>query len=186
MCCKVFPLPILDKAENQWCEFLSPAGCAIHDHGQPEVCRQYACYWLEHEETPEVYRPDRIGVVVTESGSVSVGGEVLLVFVLNQSEPEACRAPLTRAMIDGMVARGWVLLLVHGPDMQMAYDRRRYASISEAEIEVAFRYERSQDAEELKCLGAVEENYRPLTRAEAEATIRDRPCPECKRSESGT
>ena len=79
--------------------------------------------------------------------------------------------------MDSMAASGWVLLVVYGPDMHIAYDRSRYASISEAEIEVAFRYERSQDAEELKCLGAVKEDYRPLTWAEAEATIRDRPCP---------
>jgi Fe-S-cluster containining protein len=170
MCGKVFPLPILDKPENQWCKFLSPSGCVIHDHGQPEVCRQYACYWLEHEEMPEEYRPDRIGVVVTESGSVCVAGEVLPVFVLNQSEPGACRAPQAQALIDSMVARGWVLLLICDSDMQIAYDRSRYAAISEAEIEVAFRYERSQDAEELKGLGAVNEDYRPLTWAEAEAT----------------
>ena len=175
MCCKVFPLPILDKPENQWCQFLSPAGCALHEHGQPEVCRQYACYWLEHEDMPDACRPDRIGVVATECGSVSVAGQVLPIFVLTQSEPEACRAPAPQAWIERMVAGGYVLLLVCGPDMEMAYDRGRYAAISAAEIEVAFRYERSQDAEELKSLGAVSEDYRPLTRAEAEATLRDRP-----------
>jgi len=178
LCCKVFPLPVLDKAENQWCKFLSPSGCAIHDHGQPEVCRQYACHWLEHEEMPEGCRPDRIGVVVTEAGSVSVAGDVLPVFVLNQSESGAWRAPQVQALMDGMVAGGRVLLLIYGPDMQIAYDRSRYASISEAEIEVAFRYARSQDAEELQGLGAVNEDYRPLTWAEAEATMRDRQSPE--------
>ncbi len=178
MCCKVFPLPILDKPENQWCKFLSPAGCAIHDRGQPEVCGQYACYWLEHEEMPEEHRPDRIGVVVTESGSVNVGGEVLPVFVLNQSEAGACRAPQAQALIGSMAASGRVMLLVYGSDMHIVYDRSRYASVSEAEIEVAFRYQRSQDAEELKGLGAVNEDYRPLTWAEAEAAVRDRPCPE--------
>jgi hypothetical protein len=168
MCCKVFPLPILGKAENQWCGFLSPSGCGIHGHGQPEVCRQYACYWLEHEEMAEPCRPDRIGVVATESGSVSVAGELLPILVLNQSEPGACQAPRVQTWIDRMTANGWVLLLIYGPDMQIAYDRNRYPSISEAEIEVAFRYERSQDAEELKGLGAVNDDYRPLTRAEAE------------------
>ena len=175
LCCKIFPLPILGKAGNQWCRFVSPAGCSIHDHGQPEVCRQYACFWLDHEEIAEEYRPDRIGVVVTECGSVNVAGEILPVFVLNQSEPEACRAPSVQALMGSMVARGWVLLVVCGPDMHIAYDRSRYASISESQIEVAFRYERSQDAEELKCLGAVDEDYRPLTWAEAEATSQDRP-----------
>jgi hypothetical protein len=127
---------------------------------------------------PEEHRPDRIGVVVTESGSVNVAGDVLPVFVLNQSEPEACRAPRVQALMDSMVASGRVLLLIYGPDMQITYDRSRYASISEVEIEVAFRYERCQDAEELKGLGAVNEDYRPLTWAEAQATLRDRPRPE--------
>ena len=175
MCCNIFPLPILGKAENEWCRFVSPSGCAIHDRGQPEVCRQYACYWLEHDEVPEECRPDRIGVIVTECGSVSVAAEVLPVFVLNQSEPDSCGAPSAQALMGSMVGRGWALLVVHGPDMHIVYDRSRYASISEAEIEVAFRYERSQDAGELKCLGAVNDDYRPLTWAEAEATIPERP-----------
>ena len=175
MCCRVFPLPILDKAENQSCKFLEPSGCAIHDHRRPEVCRQYACYWLDHEEMPDEQRPDRIGVIVTESGWICVGGDVLPIFVLNQSEPESCRAPEAAAMVGGMVARGRVLLVIYGLAMQIVYDRSRYASISEAEIEVAFRYEQSQDALELKRLGVVDEGYRPLTRAEAEATMRDRP-----------
>ena len=115
---------------------------------------------------------------MTESGSVSVAGEVLPVLVLNQSELGACRAPMAQALMDSMVAGGWVLLVVYGPDMHIAYDRSLYALISEAEIEVAFRYERSQDAEELKCLGAVNKDYQALTWSEAEATIRDRPYPE--------
>jgi Fe-S-cluster containining protein len=185
MCCKVFPLPVLDKPGNQWCEFLSSSGCSIHDHGQPEVCRQYACFWLEHEEMPEEYRPDKIGIVVTECGWISVAGESLRAFVLNQSEPEACGGTKAWALIGSMVARGWVLLVVCGPEMHIAYDRTRYASISDAQIEVAFRYEQSQDAEELKRLGAVNEDYRSLTRAEAEATIGDQICPRKYRGNAG-
>jgi hypothetical protein len=55
--------------------------------------------------------------------------------------------------------------------MHIVYDRGRYTSISDAEIEVAFRYELSQDAEELKDLGAVNDDYRPLTWAEAKAAV---------------
>ena len=120
---------------------------------------------------PEECRPDRIGIVATECGTVGVAGEVLPVVVLNQSEPGACQAPSAQALMSGMAAGGWVLLVVYGADMHIVYDRSRYASISEAQIEVAFRYERSQDAAELKSLGAVNEDYRPLTRAEAEATL---------------
>ncbi|MGO9112461.1 MAG: hypothetical protein ACLP9L_24790 [Thermoguttaceae bacterium] len=40
------------------------------------------------------------------------------------------------------------------------------------DIEAALRYELSQDAEELKRLGAVGDDYRPLSRVEAEAACR--------------
>ncbi|MGA2065187.1 MAG: hypothetical protein ABSG86_09465 [Thermoguttaceae bacterium] len=163
MCCKVFPLPVLGKAENQWCRFLSPSGCAVHGHGQPEVCREYACYWLDHQEVPEGHRPDRIGMVATECGTIRIADEVLPVVVVNQAEPEACRAPGAQALIGEMLAGGFVLFVVYGLDVQILYDRRRWASTSEADIEAAFRYERSRDAGELKRLGAVDEDYCPLT-----------------------
>ena len=44
-----------------------------------------------------------------------------------------------------------------------------WAAIGPDGIEAAYRYELSQDAEELRRLGAVEESFRPLTRAEAPA-----------------
>jgi hypothetical protein len=168
LCCNVFPLPAIDKPAGRWCQHAGPAGCAIHDCGQPEVCSQYACYWLEHEGLPEESRPDRIGLVVTESGTASVGGRELPVLVINLRDPDSDRGPAAQAMIADFLAAGVAALLLHGADMRIVYDRIRYAGISSQDIEAAFRYERSQDAEELRRLGAVEESFRPLTRAEAE------------------
>ena len=159
ICCKLFPLPLLGKAENEWCRHQSPFGCGIHGDGQPEVCRAYACYWLDHEEVPDECRPDKIGVVVTESGTIAVAGEVLSVFVLLQAAPGAFRGPEAARLIDGMVARGDVLLVIYGLDMQVLYDRLRWATISPEQIEAVYRAERLRDAEELKRLGAVDEDY---------------------------
>jgi hypothetical protein len=164
----VFPLPAIDKPADQWCRHLGPAGCTVHDFGQPEVCRQYACYWLEHEGLPEESRPDLVGMVVTECGTVKVGGRELSILVINLLKPDSDRSPAAQAMIEDFLAAGMAALLLHGPDMRIVYDQTRYAAIRPEDIEAAFRYERSQDAEELRRLGAVEESFRPLTRAEAE------------------
>lgn len=157
LCCSVFPLPVLDKPAGVWCRLLGPGGCTVHDQGQPEVCRRYACYWLEHENLPEESRPDRTGVVVTEAGTVSVGGHELPVLVMTMTEPDSDRGPVARAMIEDFLAAGMAALLLHGPDMRIVFDRTRYPALTPEDIEAAFRRERSRDAEELRRLGAVEE-----------------------------
>jgi hypothetical protein len=162
LCCNVFPLPALDKPAGRWCRLLGAGGCTVHENGLPEVCRQYACYWLEHEDLPEESRPDSIGLVVTESGTVTVRGHEVPVLVINLLKPDSDRGPAARAMLDGFLAAGQALLLLHGPDMRIAYDRNRYPSVSAGDIEKAFRLERSRDAEELLRLGAVDESFRPL------------------------
>jgi hypothetical protein len=168
LCCNVFPLPVLDKPAGRWCHLLGPGGCTVHDLGQPEVCSQYACYWLEHEGLPEEARPDRLGLVVTERGTVTVGGHELTVLVINLLKPDSDRSPAAQAMLSDFLADGMAALLLHGPDMRIVYDRTRYPSIRPEDIEAAFRYESSRDAEELRRLGAVGESFRPLIRAEAE------------------
>jgi hypothetical protein len=155
----VFPLPALNKPAGERCVHLGPAGCQVHDRGQPEVCSLYACYWLEHETLPEECRPDRLGLVVTESGTVTVGGRELPVLVINLLYPDSDRSPAARAMLDEFLAAGKAALLLHGPDMRIVYDRGRYAAITPDDIEAAFRRVRSRDAEELKRLGAVDEGF---------------------------
>jgi len=98
-------------------------------------------------------------MVVTESGTVAVGGQVVPVLVINLLEPDSDRGPAARAMIADFLAAGMAALLLHGPDMRIVYDRTRYAAITPDDIEAAFRHERSRDAEELRRLGAVEEGF---------------------------
>lgn len=132
------------------------------------MCQEYDCYWLEHEEMPEEVRPDRIHLVVTEAGSIEVGRAEMPVYLFNQEKPEAHRAAEASALLDAFIGRGAVVLLLCGPDLQILYDRARYPGITPRDIEVAYRYQQSQDAEELKRLGAVDDDFRPLTPQEAE------------------
>ena len=169
LCCKIFPLPVLDKPGDTWCRFAGSSGCSIHASPvRPAVCGEYACYWLDHEDLPEKLRPDRIGMVVTEAGTITIVEAVLPVLLFNQAYAGACHHPEAQALLDDRVASGAAALVLYGPDMQIVYDRTRYRSITPRDIEVAFRYEQSQDAEELKRLGAVSEDYRAMTQAEAE------------------
>lgn len=150
----MFPLPVLDKPAGVWCSLLGPGGCTVHELALPEVCAKYACWWLEHESLPEESRPDRVGLVVTESGTVPVGGYRIPVLVINLANPDSDRGPAAKAMLDDFLAAGMAALLLHGPDLRIVYDRARYPSIGAEDIEAAFKHERSRDAEELRRLGA--------------------------------
>jgi hypothetical protein len=161
LCCGVFPLPVLEKPAGVWCRLLGPGGCTVHEVGQPEVCKQYACYWLEHEELPDGARPDRLGLVTTEAGKVAVGPYRVPILVINLVEPDSDRGAAAQAMLQEFLAAGKAALLLHGSDMRIVYDRTRYPAIAAEDIEAAFRHERARDAEELRRLGAVEEGFRP-------------------------
>jgi hypothetical protein len=164
-------VPALGKLADEWCQFACSTGCSIHDHGRPPVCREYNCYWLDHEEIADELRPDRLAIIITDGGYITVGGDVLRVLLLNQSHPRAADRQKAKALIDGMVARGMVVMILYGDQMRVVFDEARYPTISSRDVEVAFCYEQSQDAEELKRLGAVGEEYRLLTWEEAEARV---------------
>ena len=155
-CCKVFPLPVLGKEADQWCRFICSAGCSVHGNGQPEVCREYSCYWLDHEETSEECRPDRIGLVATESGTITVAGRTIPVCVLNQMEPSAYRGPAAAGFVADLLGQGFALLVIYGLDMQILFDREHWLTISPEQIEAAYREEFLRDTKELKRLGAID------------------------------
>src|SRR6478752_6584159 len=47
MCCKVYPIPILNKQEGKWCAHCAiGSGCRIHED-RPEQCRSFVCLWLQ-------------------------------------------------------------------------------------------------------------------------------------------
>lgn len=161
-CCRVFPLPALDKPAGEWCRLLGPGGCTVHGPGQPEVCRLYSCYWLDHEELPGEARPDRVGLVVTEAGTVAVGGRDMPALVINRAQADSDRGTVARALIGEFTAAGMACLLLHGADLRIVFDRTRAPGVEPGDIEAAFRRERARDAEELMRLGAVDAGFGPL------------------------
>ncbi len=163
---------MLDKPAGAWCRHAGAVGCAIHGPPVPDVCRQYDCFWREHDALSESWRPDRIGIVATEAGSVTVGHRLLPVVLLQEDFAGASRGGAARELLDHFLRQGVAVMIIHGEDARIEFDQTRYAGISAAEIEAALRYELSQDAEELKRLGAVSDEYRPLGREEAEAACR--------------
>jgi len=173
LCCKVFPVLVLDKPAGVWCHHACAAGCAIHGPRTPEICRQYDCYWREHDVLSESWRPDRIGIVVTEAGNVTAGQHHLPVVLFQEDSVEASRGDAARGLLDHFVSRGFSVMGIHGLGAQIEFDRARWPGISTDDIEAALRYELSQDAENLKRLGAVGNEYRPLSRDEAESACRE-------------
>ena len=197
LCCKVFPLPVLDKPAGAWCRHAHGEGCAVHGPQMLEICRQYDCYWREHDALPEAWRPNRIGSVVTEAGSVTVGHRWLPVVLLqedfaedlsqdltanqgsqpalggSETTPEASRPAAPPELVDYFVGRGVAVMVIRGLEARIEFDRVRYPGVTADDIEAALRYELSQDAEELKRLGAVGDDYRPLSRDEAKAACRN-------------
>ncbi len=154
LCCKVFPLPLLDKPAGTWCRHAAAGGCAVHGPAMPDVCRQYDCFWREHETLSESWRPDRIGVVVTEAGSVSVGHHLLPVVLFQEDsaeesfqaracsagnspvsgglEPssEASRGVAARELLNHFVRRGIAVMIIHGMEARIEFDRAHWPGIS--------------------------------------------------------
>jgi hypothetical protein len=168
----LFPVPALDKPAGQWCRHSCAGGCAIHGPRQPEICRQYDCYWRDHDELSNAWRPDRIGVVVTESGNVMVEGRYIPVVTMQEDFKDAGRGIEAARMIDRFVQRGFAVMVIHGLVSRLEFDRARYLGVSDEMIEAALRYELSQGADDLRELGAVKESFRKLSFDEALAACR--------------
>jgi hypothetical protein len=171
LCCKLFPVPLLEKPAGAWCRHSCAAGCAIHA-SRPEVCRQYDCYWRDHNDVPDNCRPDRIGVVVTEAGNVSVNGHSLPVVTFQEDLAGAARGPEAAGLLAQFVRRGFAVLVVHGLTARTEFDRARYPGVSAEDIEAALLHAISQDADELRRLGAVDDSYHKMTFDEAVAACR--------------
>jgi hypothetical protein len=64
-CCKVFRIDALDKPADAWCPHCKVgAGCTVYA-SRPQECRDFACQWLDFEQLPDSFRPDRCKVVLS-------------------------------------------------------------------------------------------------------------------------
>ena len=63
-CCIAPSIVELAKGEFQACKHLRPGhqGCTVYED-RPESCRTFACGWINTEEMPSRFRPDRCGMM---------------------------------------------------------------------------------------------------------------------------
>ena len=66
LCCKLLPVPPLQKKAGQRCKHQSFAkGCAVyHKPGMPMECAIWNCRWLVNDDADELSRPDRAHYVI--------------------------------------------------------------------------------------------------------------------------
>ncbi len=74
LCCYIFQLEGDFwggvKPKRTWCRYAKGKGCAMHDQPRPEVCTRFKCLWLDDEEMPENWRPDKSGILLAMLGGV--------------------------------------------------------------------------------------------------------------------
>ncbi|HLY57275.1 MAG TPA: hypothetical protein VKS60_17050 [Stellaceae bacterium] len=64
LCCKVLPVPELDKPQGVWCSNCKPGGgCLIHPI-RPQVCRGFFCGYLTVDNLGEEWKPERCRFVI--------------------------------------------------------------------------------------------------------------------------
>lgn len=70
-CCHTMGVKELNKPINVWCPSCTiGSGCQIYAI-RPQSCQDFSCLWLQDEEMPEEYRPDRSKVVLSLNSNQS-------------------------------------------------------------------------------------------------------------------
>ena len=63
-CCKVFPIPEVDKPRGDVCRnFDLACGCRIYPQ-RPYVCKAFECYWKLDKTLGAEWKPDLCGMVI--------------------------------------------------------------------------------------------------------------------------
>ncbi|MCA3613270.1 MAG: hypothetical protein IOC55_12780 [Methylobacterium sp.] len=58
LCCKLFPVPPLEKPAGKWCpHVVQGRGCGIHET-RPGLCRAFDCQWLENPDLGPEWKPE--------------------------------------------------------------------------------------------------------------------------------
>jgi len=88
LCCKLFPVPELDKPAGRWCRHIAQGrGCGVHET-RPDVCRAFWCQWIENPDLGPEWKPERAKFVL----SIYPGSNSLAVTV-DPATPGAWRGP---------------------------------------------------------------------------------------------
>jgi hypothetical protein len=58
LCCKLFPVPELEKPAGRWCQHIAQGkGCGMHET-RPNVCRAFWCQWIENPDLGPEWKPE--------------------------------------------------------------------------------------------------------------------------------
>jgi hypothetical protein len=120
LCCRLLPIPTLDKPANQRCTHQGRRGCEVyHKPGFPAECGVWSCRWLVDEETEGLRRPDRSGYVVDimpdlvrcQSGDNEFEAVAVQVWC-DPSRPDAWRDPALLRYIEVIASKRQEIALV--------------------------------------------------------------------------
>lgn len=65
MCCKVYPVPVMNKPRNVWCKECKPGkGCGIWET-RPQFCRDFFCTYIADTRLGEEWKPNVCKFVMT-------------------------------------------------------------------------------------------------------------------------
>ncbi|HWU50057.1 MAG TPA: hypothetical protein VN042_09290 [Asticcacaulis sp.] len=63
LCCKVYDIPDFEKKAGQTCHHVRAEGCGIWGL-HPQICQDFKCLWLKHDDMNALWRPDVCGFVL--------------------------------------------------------------------------------------------------------------------------
>jgi hypothetical protein len=108
LCCKVMAVPELNKPKDTWCEKCTKTkGCSTYET-RPQICRDFACMWLQEEWIPEALKPNRCHVVF--SGARDGKG---IVAHVDKLYPDAYKSPAVSMFIK-QLAKQTAVYVAHG------------------------------------------------------------------------
>ena len=120
LCCRLLPVPPLDKKTGQRCEHQKfGKGCAVyHTRAMPSACELWNCRWVVNDDTDNLSRPDRSHYVIDimpdyitlQNNDTGETFEIQVVQIwIDPKYPDAHRDPALRAYLlrraeEGMAA----------------------------------------------------------------------------------
>jgi len=124
LCCKLLPVPPLQKAGGTPCQFKKfHKGCTVyHQPKMPMECMLWNCRWLVNDDADELSRPDRAHFVIdvmpdfitVNQGDEKQNIEVVQIWI-DPRYPEAHRYPALRRWMFRRAEEGKAALVRYNP-----------------------------------------------------------------------
>ncbi len=111
-CCVFLPIPAGqispgDKPAGIPCSRLNAAGCGAYA-GRPELCQRFRCAWLADASWPELWRPDRSGLLCLRE---EIDAELLAAAVY-EIRPGAVQETAAEEILDELANTAALVVLV--------------------------------------------------------------------------